>query len=80
VIVSNFLLKGGLITALLWWIWFRDRETAERDREFVLSGIVISIATLFVARTLALLLPFRVRPRFDPALHFRMPVDLPTII
>lgn len=70
---NNLLLKGGVITALFWWAWFRDCETEESDRTFVLSGVVMSIVALVVARTLAFLLPLRERPRYNPALHFVLP-------
>ncbi len=70
---GNVLLKGGIITAFLWWAWFRRGDTKPRDREFVLSGIVMAIAALAVARTLALFLPFRERPLFTPQLNFRPP-------
>ena len=70
---NSWIFKGGLITALLWGCWFRKREgAATRDREFILSGIVLSIVTLVVARTLALTLPFRERPRYTP-LFFSVP-------
>ena len=58
---------------LLWWAWFRKREDSARDRGFVVSGIVLSTVALVVNRVLSRALPFRVRPRFDPTLHFHMP-------
>jgi undecaprenyl-diphosphatase len=69
---NDWLVKGGLITGLLWACWFRKRDTA-RDREFIVSGVVLSIVTLVVARALALTLPFRERPRYNPLLHFSLP-------
>jgi len=71
--VSNNLLRGAVITASFWWIWFRSGETQSRDREFVLSGFVASFVALPIARALALVLPFRQRPLMDPALGFRLP-------
>jgi len=71
--ISDNLLRGGLITALFWWIWFRDRETQARDRELVLSGFTASFVALAVARVLAAVLPFRQRPLLDPTLGFRSP-------
>jgi undecaprenyl-diphosphatase len=67
------MLKGGLIGGLLWLVWFRKRETTAQEREFIVAGCALSIATLFVARALALLLPFRERPRFDAGLHLIPP-------
>lgn len=71
---GNVLLEGGFITALLWWAWFRKRETAERDRGLVICGIVMTMLALFVTRVAALPFPFRSRPRFVEALHFRPPI------
>jgi undecaprenyl-diphosphatase len=72
-ISDNILIKGGLITAVLWWLWFREGQTKTRDREFILCGIGISVGALLAARALAALLPYRERPMHNPALHFRVP-------
>ncbi len=71
---GNELLEGGFIGALLWSAWFRRRDTADRDRSFVIFGSVLTIAALIFARFIALLVPFRVRPRYVPMLHFRIPL------
>jgi undecaprenyl-diphosphatase len=70
---DNLLLKGGVVTTLLWWIWFRESETRTRDRQFILGGVFISFVALLIARTLTHLLPFRERPLHNPALHFNLP-------
>lgn len=77
-IAGNALIRGGPITALFWWAWFRNRGTNAKDKEFVLSGIALSTAALFVARALAMSLPFRERPRFTPSLNFLMPYGSPS--
>lgn len=69
----NLLLNGGLVTALLWWAWVRNSQHERNDREIVLAGLFLSTAAIVVARTLALQLPFRERPRFSPWVHFKMP-------
>jgi undecaprenyl-diphosphatase len=68
------LLKGAVITVPLLWIWFRDRDDKRRDREFVIWSLFISLASTFVARVLALSLPFRERPMRVGELHFHMPL------
>src|SRR5262249_27581032 len=73
-IVSNELLKGGVIASILWWAWFRASESKERDREFILTAVFTSTAALLTARTLATFLPFRERPIRNPALHFHVPM------
>lgn len=72
-IAVNELLKGAFIMAIFWWAWFREVQANTRDREIILSGILASSAALFVARALAILLPFRERPLRNPALHFHIP-------
>lgn len=74
-VASNVLIQGGIIISFLWWAWFRNSATAKgiRERELVLSGAALAIGALVVARTLALSLPFRARPRYVPALNFRVP-------
>lgn len=71
---GNMLLEGGFITALLWWAWFRGRETARRDRGLVIAGMGLTVVALILTRIAALLVPFRERPRYVPALHFRLPL------
>ncbi len=72
--ISNELIfQGGFLLAFFWWAWFRNRETQSRDREIAISGIAASMVALVVARGLALVLPFRIRPRYVPMLHFRVP-------
>ena len=71
---QNLLLNGGIITALLWALWARRTPRQERNRSFVIAGVVLTVVALAVARTLALFLPYRERPRFSPALGLRIPV------
>jgi len=68
---------GGIATTFFWWAWFRRSETKTRDREIVLSGLALSFIALFVARGLALLLPFRNRPYLMPQLHFTPIIGAP---
>jgi undecaprenyl-diphosphatase len=75
-IVDNGLIKGIFVTGLFWWAWFREtgHETLEKGREFILSGMVMSVLSIVATRILAFSLPFRERPRFTPILHFRVPI------
>jgi undecaprenyl-diphosphatase len=73
-----FLLDNPLSTALLmatfWAYWFRpaDAATLQRTREHLFATLWAGIAGIVIARALALGLPFRLRPRFDPSIHFRV--------
>jgi undecaprenyl-diphosphatase len=73
VVLENDLIKAGVITALLWWVWFQTGDRDAERREFVLSGIIGCFLAIAAARILALTLPFRERPLHNLALHFHIP-------
>ncbi|MFZ3330007.1 MAG: phosphatase PAP2 family protein [Candidatus Acidiferrales bacterium] len=73
---SNELIKGGAITMLIWWAWFRPGENKTRDHEYLFYGILASFAAVLVARALADFLPFRERPFANPAVHFQFPYSV----
>jgi undecaprenyl-diphosphatase len=79
---SNTLTKGGVITSLIWWAWFRPGENKIRDREYLFYGIIACFVAVLAARTIADVLPFRERPSLNAALHFQLPytVDLNSVI
>jgi hypothetical protein len=56
-VVSAFegeaLLKGGVLTAFLWWGWFRDSSKKEVERAILIAGTFSAIASLAVCRVLA---------------------------
>ncbi|MCP9758499.1 phosphatase PAP2 family protein [Aquitalea sp. S1-19] len=52
------------------WLWFSDTPEQLPRRNILLTGLLTSLATLFIARFMALLLPFRARPYTNPDLHF----------
>lgn len=67
------LLKGGVLTPFLWWAWFRRTPDRAQNRAILIAGIAGTAVTLAICRTAAYLLPFRVRPIFEPSLHFVPP-------
>lgn len=67
------LMKGGVIMALLWWVWFRCDSDRGVVRGHVIATLVGAIVAIGVGRALALNLPFRARPMHDPALGFVLP-------
>lgn len=73
VLDRNDFIKGGVFTALLWWVWFQTDDKEDERREFVLYGVVACFLAIVTARTLALTLPFRSRPLHNRALHFHIP-------
>lgn len=52
------------------WLWFSGTPEQLPRRNILLTGLLTSLATLFIARFMALLLPFRTRPYTNPDLHF----------
>ncbi|HEY4211006.1 MAG TPA: phosphatase PAP2 family protein [Steroidobacteraceae bacterium] len=76
---ENNLLKGAVFFATIWYLWFRparsDRETLEVHQKLFATICALTVG-IIVARTLADLLPFRVRPAFDPELHLQIPPAL----
>jgi undecaprenyl-diphosphatase len=72
-VAYNHLLTSALITSIFWWAWFRDDEVEGTERPIVVSTILLTTGALFLARVLALLLPFRERPLRNPSLQFHIP-------
>ena len=79
---SNQFFKGGLMVTAYWWFWFAGRNPArEATRQRIIGALIGVFLGLALARTLATLLPFRVRPMYvegigyhSPSLQF--PMDL----
>lgn len=72
------LFKGGVIVTVLWALWFvRDKEevVAETHRT-ILSTFAGTAVALFLARGLAIALPFRERPLHQPAFNFLPPFGI----
>ena len=65
------LLKGGLVFALIWWLWFQDEEV-RRKREALLAAMIASIPALTIAWALSHLI-YRPRPLNETQLFFRVP-------
>jgi undecaprenyl-diphosphatase len=72
-ISDNSLLKGGVIAALVWWVWFRHGLDRPEVRQFLLCGMIAGLVSVAVARSLAHALPYRERPLRVAALHFQQP-------
>jgi undecaprenyl-diphosphatase len=70
---DNLLLTVAPIVAIFWWAWFRDEGKNKENRQIIISSIFLCTAAIFVARALALALPYRERPLRNPLLQFRIP-------
>jgi undecaprenyl-diphosphatase len=71
--LSDTPLQGAAIISVLWSLWFRKDGQRDRNRALILGGLATSFASLFVARLLADVLPFRERPAWVPSLGLRTP-------
>jgi undecaprenyl-diphosphatase len=66
------LLKAGVLVAAFWWFWFSPVSRPD-VRRIVISALLGTIVALFVARGLASILPFRVRPIFTTGIGYQLP-------
>ena len=73
-ISSNHLLKGGVVVALIWWVWFRENNI--ETREVIFSGVIAALFAVALARVLAHVLIFRERPIYNAGLHLQVPYTL----
>ncbi len=73
ILQSNKLLKGGVLLTIYWYAWFKREERHSQNREHIISTLSSSVIALALARTLAVTLPFRIRPLHEAGLHFLLP-------
>ncbi len=74
---SSQLIKGGLFLTVFFFLWFQSRDETSPvkvtvRRQILLHTLLVCIPGVIAVRALALLLPFRQRPLFNPALHLRL--------
>lgn len=68
VLVNADSFKGGLLMAVLWWVWFRRAAEPLQQRRIVLATLAGGMVAVIMARALSMVLPFRLRPvLLDPA-------------
>ena len=73
------LLKGALFFALIWYLWFRPQHSEQQTlqvRQKLVATLYALTVGIILARSLADLLPLRVRPAFNPELNLRIPPTL----
>ena len=68
----NNMLKGGVIVAMFWWLWFQNGKSDFSIRARLTSTLVLSVLAVAVARGLALMCPYRSRPFHTPSLGFKL--------
>ena len=61
------LLKGEVFFAMYWYLWwFRSGPDREGCRRAIIAIMIGAILSIIVARTIAFIVPFRLRPIYDP--------------
>ncbi|MFC1830697.1 phosphatase PAP2 family protein [Thermodesulfobacteriota bacterium] len=75
-ISKNHLIKGGLLLAILWGGWFRANKNQYLVRLHLISTLFACFIAMLIARVLALLLPFRLRPMHEEGLSFTLPYGM----
>jgi len=79
VLDSNYIIKGGIMAALLLAVWFResgDLEGLESRRANLVSGLFAACVAVLVARVLSFAFPFRGRLMYEPGIHFVPPFSM----
>lgn len=70
---KNYVLKTGLIVAMLGWLWARREDPVRPHRPIIVFGLVASCVGIVLNRAMAAALPFRVRPLRSDFLDFVLP-------
>lgn len=76
-ISNNELLKGGALSAAIWWLWFRPKYTKKSVRITLITTLLASLFAVAIARLMVLTLPFRARPIFNTDIGFIAPFNIP---
>ncbi len=71
---GNSLIGGGLYLATFWVLWFQPAEDQIRRREVLITLLLAVMLALIANRVLSSLLPFRIRPMFNPGIGYRAPI------
>lgn len=72
-IAHNPLLKGGVLTAILWWAWSKSSTSNKELLARILATVLVCFPSIALARALAAILPFRLRPLHNEGIGFLIP-------
>jgi len=75
-LAQNGLVKGGVLTTIIWWAWFKREDRHSHNREHIISTLFGGVIAIALARALAVTLPFRLRPLHEEVLHFLLPFGM----
>jgi undecaprenyl-diphosphatase len=76
-VVGNDLIQGSVAASIFWWYWVRTgtEATVRLTRERLITTLFASIVAIIAGRSLAVALPFRIRPRWEPTLGYIIPSE-----
>lgn len=72
-IANNELFKGGILSIIIWWLWFSPSVEQKKVRVALISTLLGSLVAVFFARILPLTLPYRQRPNLRDDIGFIAP-------
>ena len=73
--ITNNFLKGGVLSAMLWSLWFYWPAPAQdRVRQLLVATLLGLLLAMLLSRVLVHELPYRVRPLYNKELHFVAPI------
>src|SRR6478736_6757970 len=79
VLDGNYIVKGGVMAALLLTVWFRESgetDAMKRRRASIVSGLFATCVAVLVARALSFAFPFRGRLMYEPGINFVRPFSM----
>ncbi|MFC0398024.1 phosphatase PAP2 family protein [Paraburkholderia rhizosphaerae] len=74
-IAAFYFTKGVVPLGVLCAIWFHPGEAQQVRRETVVATLCAGLVAFLLGRLLALTLPFRLRPLYDPSIHSMFPLS-----
>ncbi|MEO6704945.1 MAG: phosphatase PAP2 family protein [Ginsengibacter sp.] len=75
-IIENNFVKGTPFVLALIFFWFQKSPKITSNRGLIVIGIFSSLVSIVVARSMAILLPYRARPFLNTDLHFVRPFGM----
>ena len=75
-IADSQMLKGVFVMTCFWWTWFASTKNQKKQHSTLLATLLAACSSLFIARVLALTLPFRLRPLHNPEFNLTLPYGI----
>lgn len=72
-IVDDYFIKGGIVMAVLWFLWFHKSTRIKNNKDGVLLTLLSTFIAIIIGRLLEITLPFRARPAYNHDINFIKP-------